>query len=117
MVKTLPVNAGDARDMGSMPGSGRYPGVRNGNPFQYAWENPRTEETGGYSKPHLSACAHTHMDTHMHTHAHGHTRAHAHTHVHTSHAHTCVHTHTQVSASAFSVSLVFNNCGIQHKPV
>ena len=117
MVKTLPVNAGDARDMGSMPGSGRYPGVRNGNPFQYAWENPRTEETGGYSKPHLSACAHTHMDTHMHTHAHGHTRAHAHTHVHTSHAHTCVHTHTQVSASAFSVSLVFNNCGIQHKSV
>ena len=54
--------------MGSMPGSGRYPGVRNGNSFQYAWENPRTEETGGYSKPRLSACAHTH--TRMHTHAH-----------------------------------------------
>ena len=26
--------AGDARDVGSIPGSGRSPGVGNGNPFQ-----------------------------------------------------------------------------------
>ena len=32
-VKNLPANAGDAGDMGSIPGSGRYPGRGNGNPF------------------------------------------------------------------------------------
>ena len=37
-VKNLPTNAGDA---GSVPGSGRYPGGGNGNPFQYScMENP-----------------------------------------------------------------------------
>ena len=29
-------NAGDIRDRGSIPGSGRSPGVGNGNPFQYS---------------------------------------------------------------------------------
>ena len=33
MVKNLPVSAGD---MGSIPGSGRSPGERNGNPLQYS---------------------------------------------------------------------------------
>ena len=32
----LPVNAGDARDTGLIPGLRRYPGVGNGNPFQYS---------------------------------------------------------------------------------
>ena len=34
MVKNLPASAGDARDMGSIPGSGRSPGVGNGIPLQ-----------------------------------------------------------------------------------
>ena len=34
MVKNLPVNAGDARDPGSIPGWGRSPGERNDNPLQ-----------------------------------------------------------------------------------
>ena len=29
-------NAGDIRDKGFIPGSGRSPGVGNGNPFQYS---------------------------------------------------------------------------------
>ena len=29
-------NAGDVRDLGSIPGSGRSPGVGNGNPLQYS---------------------------------------------------------------------------------
>ena len=37
MVKNLSANAGDARDAGSIPGSGRSPGVGNGNPLQYSW--------------------------------------------------------------------------------
>ena len=35
LVKNLPVNAGDARDAGLIPGSGRFPEVGNGNPLQY----------------------------------------------------------------------------------
>ena len=34
MVKTLPANAGDVRDVGSIPGSGRSPGGGHGNPLQ-----------------------------------------------------------------------------------
>ena len=36
MVKTLPANAEDSRDLGSVPGSGRSPGEGNGNPLQYS---------------------------------------------------------------------------------
>ena len=32
MVKNLPANAGDARDRGLIPGLGRSPGGRHGNP-------------------------------------------------------------------------------------
>ena len=40
-VKNLPVNAGDTRDMGSIPGSGRSPGEGNGNLLWYSCpENP-----------------------------------------------------------------------------
>ena len=34
MVKNLPANAGDVRDMGSIPGLGRSPGGEHGNPLQ-----------------------------------------------------------------------------------
>ena len=41
VVKNLPVNAGDIKDLGMIPGSGRAPGGGNGNPLQYSWlENP-----------------------------------------------------------------------------
>ena len=36
VVKNLPVNAGDIRDVGSIPGWGRFPGVGDGHPFQYS---------------------------------------------------------------------------------
>ena len=35
-VKNPPTNAGDARDWGLIPGSGRSPGEGNGNPLQYS---------------------------------------------------------------------------------
>ena len=42
MVKNLPANAGDVRDMGLIPGSGRSPGEGNGYPLQYSClENPK----------------------------------------------------------------------------
>ena len=35
VVKTLPANAGYSKNVGSIPGLGRSPGVGNGNPLQY----------------------------------------------------------------------------------
>jgi len=37
VVKYLPANAGDIRDMGSIPGLGRSPGEGHGNPLQYSF--------------------------------------------------------------------------------
>ena len=36
VVKDPPTNAGDARDLSLIPGSGRSPGEGNGNPHQYS---------------------------------------------------------------------------------
>ena len=45
VVKNLPAKAGDIREVGSIPGSGRSPGVGNGNPVQYSClENPMDRE-------------------------------------------------------------------------
>ena len=42
VVKNLSDNAGDTRDVGSIPGLGRSLGVGNGNPLQFilAWKIP-----------------------------------------------------------------------------
>ena len=39
MLKNLPVNAGDLRDLGLTPGSGRSTGEGIGYPFQYSWDS------------------------------------------------------------------------------
>ena len=45
VVKNLPANAGN---VGSIPGLGKSPGGRNGNPLQsFCLGNPWTEEPGG----------------------------------------------------------------------
>ena len=36
VVKNLPANAGDIRDTGLIPGSGRCPGGGHSNPLQYS---------------------------------------------------------------------------------
>ena len=42
VVKNLLANAGDIRDVGSIPGSGRSPGGGHGSPLQYSClENPK----------------------------------------------------------------------------
>ena len=46
MVKNPPANAGDIRDVSSMPGSQRSPGGGHSNPFQYSClENPMDRGT------------------------------------------------------------------------
>ena len=45
MVKNLPANVGDVRDAGLIPGLGRSPGGRHGNPLQYSClENPHGQK-------------------------------------------------------------------------
>ena len=48
VAKSLPANAGDARDVDWIPGLGRSPGGGNGDPLSVlAWKIPWTEEPGG----------------------------------------------------------------------
>ena len=51
MVKNPPANAGDIRDLGSIPASGRSPGGGNDKPLQYSrLENPTDRGSlAGYS--------------------------------------------------------------------
>ena len=45
MVKNLPANAGDIREAGLIPGSGRSPGRGHGSPLQYSClQNPMDRE-------------------------------------------------------------------------
>ena len=47
MVKNLPANAGDIKDMASIPEPGISPGGGHGNPTTIlAWKIPWTEEPG-----------------------------------------------------------------------
>ena len=48
MVKNLPANAGDTRDVSSIPASGRSPGVESGKPLQHSFLGTLwTEKPGG----------------------------------------------------------------------
>ena len=48
MIKNLPANAGDLRDLGLIPRWGRYPEEENGNLLQYSrMENPMDRIAGG----------------------------------------------------------------------
>ena len=52
VIKNLPSNARDLRDVGSIPGSGRSPGEGNGNPLQYSHlENPM--DTGAWQATYI----------------------------------------------------------------
>ena len=45
VVKNPPANAGDVRDAGSIPGSGRSPTGGHGNPLQYYSLNPHGQRS------------------------------------------------------------------------
>ena len=74
MVKNLPANAGDTRDVGSIPGSGRVPGEENGNPLQYSCLGNPMDRGAWWATVHgvtksqtwlsLCVCARTHTHTH-----------------------------------------------------
>ena len=64
MIKKLPAKAGDAGDVGSIPGSGRSPGEGNGNPLQYSCLGNPTDREG--CSPWV-AKSQTRLSTHAHT--------------------------------------------------
>ena len=47
LVKSLPANAGDMRDAGSIPGLGRFPAGGAAHSSILAWRIPWTEEPDG----------------------------------------------------------------------
>ena len=52
VIKNLPVNIEDLRDSGSVPGLGRSPGQRHGNPLQFSClENPMNRGTWLATRP------------------------------------------------------------------
>ena len=65
MVKNLPANAGGAKDLGLIPGSGRSPGIGNGSPLSIlAWKV--MDRGAWWATVHGVASTHTHRPTHTH---------------------------------------------------
>jgi len=65
VVKNLPANAGDVKDVSSIPGWGRFPKGGHGNPVQYSClENPM-DRGAWWATVHLVAksCNLTHTHT------------------------------------------------------
>ena len=64
VLKNTPVNAGDIRDLGSMPGSGRSPGEGNGNPLWYSCLENSKDRGAGWATVHGISKSGTQMSTH-----------------------------------------------------
>ena len=70
MVKNPPASAGDARDSGSIPGSGRSSGEGNGNPLQYSCLEDSTDRGAWQATVHGMAEMDMaeQLSIHVHTH-------------------------------------------------
>ena len=68
MVKNPAANAGDARDMGSIPGWGKSSGVGNGTPLQYSCLENSMGRGAWRAAVHRVAKSQTQLSTHTHTH-------------------------------------------------
>ena len=64
VVKSLPVNAGDTRDVGSIPGVERSLGVGNGNPLQHSCLKSFTDRGALQAMVHGIAKSCTRLSTH-----------------------------------------------------
>ena len=65
MVKNLPANAGDVRDVSSIPRLGRCPGVGNGTPLQYSCLKNSLGRGTWWATVHGVAKSWTWLSTHM----------------------------------------------------
>ena len=66
MVKNPPANAGDAEDVGLIPGSGRSPGEGHGNRLQYSCLENFTDRGAWWATVHGVTKSWTRLSTHMH---------------------------------------------------
>ena len=64
MVKNPPASAGEARVVDSAPGSGRAPGIGNGNPLQYACLENSMDREVWWATVHGVAKSRTQLNTH-----------------------------------------------------
>ena len=76
--KKLPAKAGDARDMGSIPGSGISPGGGNGNSLQYSYLENSMDRGAWQATVHRVAKSWSDTTVHMHVHTYTHTHTHTH---------------------------------------
>ena len=67
MVKNLLAKAGDIRDKGFIPGSGRYPEEGDGNSLQYSCLENSMDRGVWWASVHGVAKSWTQLSTHMHT--------------------------------------------------
>ena len=70
VVNNLPANAGDVRDVGSIPGWGRSPGEGNGNPLQYSCLDNPMDRGAWWATVHRVTKSQTQLkrlSTHAHT--------------------------------------------------
>ena len=67
VVKNPPANAGDTRDAGSIPGSGRSPGDGNGNSLQYSCLGSPMDRGAWWTIVHGVKKSHMGLRTHTHT--------------------------------------------------
>ena len=74
LVKNLPASAGDARDVGSIPGWGRSLGEQKGNLLQYSCLENSMDRGAWWATVHgvTESDMIEHMCTHTHTHTHTH---------------------------------------------
>ena len=68
VVKNLPANWGDARDMGSIPESARSPQVGNGNPLQYSCLDNSMDRRDWWATVHGITKSQTRLRDWAHTH-------------------------------------------------
>ena len=61
MLKNLPVNAGDIRDSGLIPGSGRCPGGGHSNPLQFSCLENSIDRRAWWAPVHRVAKSQTQM--------------------------------------------------------
>ena len=72
--KEPPANAGDVRDVGSIPGSGKSSGGGNGNPLQYSYLEDRMDRGTGRATEHRAAKSQIRLKRAQHRNRGGNTR-------------------------------------------
>ena len=61
VVKNLPADAGEVRDVGLIPGLGRCPGERNGTPLQYSGPETPMDRGAWWASVHRVAKSQTRL--------------------------------------------------------